>query len=76
MNFEDYTYILTNITPEEFNKRFIEKEDHSISHKLINITDIQVILNLMVNEQYKYCYNIQEDRFYDIEDLKEILEEQ
>lgn len=74
INFENYTYILTNETPEHFTKA-IEKENfNNITFKLLTITDIEGIANLMQIEEYKYCYSIQENRFYEISDLLEILE--
>lgn len=80
INFENYYGILTNAEPEIFNKLFIEKEnyegikEHGYIYRLIaKKLETRKIIKLLENG-YKYYYNIQEDRFYDIDDLKELLE--
>ncbi|HBJ1650377.1 TPA: hypothetical protein LA460_000281 [Clostridium botulinum] len=70
MNFENYSYILTNLEPNEFNKTAIEKAEHE-DVRILDIEDIEQIIRIMQVENYKYCYDIQEDIFYSIEDLKE-----
>lgn len=72
-NIENYTYILTNETPETFTK-CIEKADFkSIKFKAITLNDINEIINMMNIESFKYCYDIQQDRFYEVLDLIEML---
>ncbi|NFT08418.1 hypothetical protein FDF26_15370 [Clostridium botulinum] len=73
MNFENYTYILTNLEPSEFNKNVIEKAEHELIFRLLDIEDIEQVAKIMQIEEYKYCYDIQEDIFYTIEDLKELI---
>jgi len=81
INFENYYGILTDTPIEIFNKVFIEKQNHDgiitlgYKYKLVEnkITTEEKIKQL--ETEYKYYYDIQEDRFYDAKDLKELLEE-
>ncbi|MBZ9693370.1 hypothetical protein [Clostridium sp. M14] len=73
MNFEKYTYILTNLEPNEFDKKVIEKAEHQLIYRLLEIEDIEQVAKIMQVEKYKYCYDIQEDIFYNIEELKELI---
>ena len=75
INFEEYHGILTDAEPEVFNKTFIEKQDHEgiielgYTYELINkkLDTNEIIKQLETG--YKYYYDIQEDIFYDLEDL-------
>jgi hypothetical protein len=40
---------------------------------LVKDSSIQNVINQMLQEKINWCYDIQEDRFYQVEDLKEIL---
>ncbi|WP_252251145.1 hypothetical protein [Clostridium sp. VAP52] len=73
MNFENYTYILTNLEPNEFNKKVIEKAEYQLTYRLLDIEDIEQVSKIMKVEKYKYCYDIQEDIFYNIDDLRELI---
>lgn len=70
MDFSNYTYVLTNLEPSEFNKKVIEKAEQQENLRLFNTTDIEEVAKIMQVEKYQYCYDIQEDIFYSIEDLK------
>lgn len=70
MDFSKYTYILTNLQPSEFNKKVIEKAEYQENLRLLDIEDIEQVAKIMQIENYKYYYDIQEDIFYRIEDLK------
>lgn len=81
IKFENYYGLLTDAEPEVFNKIFIEKQNHEgfkilgYNYKLIyEKLEIKEIIKQLETE-YKYYYDIQEDRFYDAEDLKELLED-
>lgn len=71
INFEDYTYILTNERPKKFTK-CIEKADlDSINFKSITL-NMREALNTMMQECFKYCYSVQDNRFYELHDLVEM----
>lgn len=82
INFENYYGILTDTPIGIFNKVFIEKANYSgikelgYKYKLVSdkLTTEEIIKQL--ENEYKYYYDIQEDRFYDAKDLKEILAEE
>lgn len=62
--------ILINCTAETFDK-LIEKDDiNFIKHLRIDKDIINEIIQLMSN--YKLCYDIENDIYYTIEDLKKI----
>lgn len=63
--------ILINCTAETFNK-LMEKDDINAINYLKIDTDINTIIKLMSN--YKLCYDIENDIYYNIEDLKELIQ--
>ena len=79
INFEEYYGILTDAEPEVFTKVFIEKQDHEgiielgFTYELIKdkLETNEIIKQLETG--YEYYYDIQDDRFYSIEDLKDLL---
>jgi len=73
INFENYTYILTNETPENFTNIVEKASFDSMTFKLTTLTDINEIINMMNVENFKYRYDIQQDRFFEILDLIELL---
>ncbi|MBY6838788.1 hypothetical protein [Clostridium botulinum] len=70
MDFSNYTYVLTNLEPNEFNKKVIEKAEYQENLRLLDIEDIEEVAKIMQVENYKYCYDIQDDIFYTIKDFK------
>lgn len=79
IKFENYHGLLTDASIDIFNKVFIEKQDYEgfkslgYKYKLVSEKlDIKEIIK-QLQKEYKYYYDIQEDRFYDVEDLKELL---
>lgn len=68
INFDNITYILTNVKPEKFTE-VIEKADF----KSITLTNINEIINIMNIENYRYCYSVEDDRFFEIFDFIEMI---
>jgi hypothetical protein len=71
INFENYTYILTNEQPEKFTKCIEKSNFTSITFKLLTI-NIREAVNIMIQECFKYCYSVEDNRFFELHDLIEI----
>jgi predicted RNA-binding protein with EMAP domain len=72
-----YTGILTDALINVFNKA-IEKdiiEDLQLQgYKTERVTmSLKSLIKALENGEYKYFYNVEDDTFYEVEDLKELL---
>ena len=68
INFDNITYILTNVKPEKFTEA-IDKADF----KSITSTNVTEIINMMNIESFRYCYSVEDDRFFEIFDFIEMI---